>query len=84
MRPLLGSILSLLLLGNCAPKHVSVAEPHVSADGTYVYWRDPDGQIIIVTKQAGVVSKAAKDLDCGTCTVDNLGQMYVLSPVGGK
>lgn len=77
---------SLVLLAGgpfgCA-KHVHVSVPQaeaswrMSADGTYAYFLDRQGNVYLVTKQSGAVSRAAKDLGV-VGGVENVGQLYFI------
>lgn len=74
------SILMLALLFGCAPKRVKVAPPvqpgwTLSTDKEYAYTQDANGNLYLLTKHAGAVSKAAADHGV-VGPVDNLGQLY--------
>lgn len=59
---------------------VRLMVPVVSADSTYVYYRD-GARWLVVTHRADFAEKAALELGCKPCAIVPIGELFVLEQV---
>ena len=67
-------LLTLFLLGGCAPKRVKLGDP-VIREG-YGYKQTSQKGWLLFVQKSTEFEKAKKELGCGVCIVELIGQVY--------